>query len=262
MERAIITLDVAESKRLIARSLLEFHPVQRALREGKVIVAGGTTNGYIYEEITGKKIKKDKYTAGITCKGRMCVTPSADRIAPGVFIRGEEVEQDWMEVVEEFTAHDVFIKGGNAFDLEGNVGIMVGNPRSGTIGRALPIVNARGAELILPLGLEKLVPSVPEAASLMGIDVLSKGMGMKVGLNCITYGTLFTEVHALETLFEVEAFPAGAGGVGGSEGSQSILIVGSEEELERALKLALSVKGEPPLPENKRDCPCDEQCIL
>lgn len=262
MERALITLDVAESKRLIARAVIKLPVVQEALRTGKVIIAGGTTNAYIYEEITGKKIERERYTAGITCGGRMCVSPAEGRIPPAAFIKGEEVEKDWQEVLNEFGAGDVFFKGGNAFDLEGNVGVMIGNPVGGTIGKALPIVNARGAELIFPVGLEKLIPSVPEVASLLGINVLKRGMGMKVGMNCITYGEIFTEVHALESLFDIEALPAGAGGIGGSEGSQTILILGDEEELKCALEFAKSVKGEPPLPGNKRPCPCDDQCIL
>ncbi len=262
MERALITLDVAESKRIIARAVIQLPEVQEALRKGKVIVAGGTTNAYIYEEITGKEIQKERYTAGITCGGRMCVSPAEGRISPAVFIEGEEIEKDWLEVLEEFTSGDVFFKGGNAFDLEGNVGVMIGNPVGGTIGKALPIVNARGAELIFPIGLEKLIPSVPEAASLMGIDVLQKGMGMKVGMNSVNYGEIFTEVDALESLFFIEAFPAGAGGIGGSEGSQTILLIGDREELENALEFAKGVKGEPPLPGNKRPCPCEDQCIL
>ncbi len=262
MERALITLNVSESKRLIARAVVQLPTVQKAIRQGKIIIAGGTTNAYIYEEISGKEIRKELYTAGLTCGGRMCVSPAEKRIPPAVFINGEEVEKDWQEVLEDFSSGDVFFKGGNAFDLEGNVGVMIGNPVGGTIGKALPVLNARGSELIFPIGLEKLIPSVPEAASLMGIDVLKKGMGMKVGMNCITYGEIFTEVHALESLFVIEAIPAGAGGIGESEGSQTILLLGDEEELEKALEFAKSVKGEPSLPGNKRPCPCEDQCIL
>ena len=262
MERVLITLTVSESKRLIARGIIEHPEVQRALNQGTVIIAGGTTNGYILEELTGENIDKELYTAGVTCEGKICVTSSEDRLPPAVFKNGQKTEKNWNEALKDFSGDDVFIKGANALDLEGNAGILMGSPTGGTIGAALPIVTARGSSLIMPVGLEKLIPSVPEAASLMGIESLSQGMGMKVGMLSVSFGEVFTELEAIEMLCGVEAISAAAGGIGGSEGSQTLLLLGNKEEIDDALKVVENIKGEPPLPGEKRQCPCANECLF
>ena len=49
----VMAFTPAESKRLIARAVVAMTPVRRALENGRVIVAGGTTNAYVAEEILG-----------------------------------------------------------------------------------------------------------------------------------------------------------------------------------------------------------------
>ncbi|HDN67541.1 MAG TPA: hypothetical protein ENF86_01135, partial [Firmicutes bacterium] len=59
-------LTVAESKRLIAKGVKELEVVKRALRDGMVTVAMGTTNTYVAEELSGQRIAKFSYTTGLT----------------------------------------------------------------------------------------------------------------------------------------------------------------------------------------------------
>lgn len=261
MKRALVTLTVSESKRLIARSVVSLPEIQKAREKGYIIVAGGTTNGYVVEELIGEKIAKEKYTAGIICGGRACITPEETRIAPVVLKDGKMVTEDWTEAVNRFGRDDVFIKGASAIDFDGVAGVLMASPAGGTIGKALPIVSARGSHLIIPVGLEKLIPSVPEAANLMGIDVLEQGIGKKVGLMCVDYGELITEIEALEILAGVDVIPAAAGGVGGTEGGQTLILIGDDEELEDALEIVKGIKGEPPLLDNKAACPCSSPCM-
>ena len=75
LHRALFVLTPSEGKRLIAKGVKEMPEVQEALHSGKLIIAGGTTNAFIAEELTGIKIEPDRYTAGIITKGRLCVTP-------------------------------------------------------------------------------------------------------------------------------------------------------------------------------------------
>lgn len=263
MKRLLITLTVSEGKRLIAKGVAKLPSVQRALEEGMIIIAGGTTNGYIAEELTGMAIDKEKYTAGVICQGRICVTPLEGRIKPLVLKKGQEVDSDWQTALHNFTHKDIFIKGGNALDLLGNVGVLMADREGGTIGKALPIVVARGSQLIFPIGLEKLIPSVPAAAAFMGTDALDKGMGLKVGLMSVSYGRAVTEIDALQILGGPEkVIPVAAGGIGGSEGSLTLLLQGDKKAVDSAYSIAASVKGEPPLPGNKRACPCQQPCLL
>ncbi len=263
MKRLLVTLTVSEGKRLIAKGVMKLPSVQQALKEGTIIIAGGTTNGFIAEELTGVGIDKERYTAGVICQGRLCVTPPERRINPLVLKKGQAVDSDWQTALQDFTHKDVFIKGGNALDPAGNVGVLMANREGGTIGKALPIVVARGSKLILPLGLEKLIPSVLDAAASLGIDALDDGMGLKVGLMSVSYGQVITEIEALQLLGGLEkVIPVAAGGIGGSEGSLTLLLEGNKEAVDLAYSIANSLKGEPPLPENKRACPCQQPCLL
>jgi hypothetical protein len=259
--KAMFTLTSAESKRLLARAVVAMPEVQNAVQSGIVIVGAGTTNAFVLEELTGKPVDKARYTAGIISKGRQCVTPLAERTAPAVFVKGEKSELSWEEAVDMMGANDVFIKGGNAIDVSGVVGVQMAHPQGGTIGKALPIVVARGSQLILPVGLEKLIPDVALAADISGIQSFDLSIGMKVGLMPVTYGQPITELEALEELAEVEAYCISAGGIDGSEGSVTLAVEGEDAEVEKIFKLIKSLKGEKPLESIKQRCSqCTDKC--
>ena len=57
-------LTVAESKRLIAKAVVQMPIVKNALENGTVIVIKGTTNAYIAEELTGKKADHAAFVTG------------------------------------------------------------------------------------------------------------------------------------------------------------------------------------------------------
>ena len=58
-------------------------------------------------------------------------------------------------------------------------------------------------------------------------------------------GLIFTEIEALEVLCGVQAILIAAGGVAGAEGSVRLLIEGMDEDVEAAVELVKSIKGEP-----------------
>lgn len=261
--KAIFTLTSSEAKRLLAKSVAILPEVQNALKEGMVIVGGGTTNAFILEELTGQQVEKARYTAGIITKGRQCVTPEADRLAPVVLVNGEKSDMNWVEATEKMGANDVFIKGGNAIDHHGTVGVLLANPVAGTIGKALPIVVARGCYLILPVGLEKMIPDVNLAANVSGIKTFDKSIGMPVGLMPVTYGLPITEIQALEILAQVDAYCIGAGGVGGSEGSVVMVVEGEDQEVNKIMDIVKAIKGEPAIPALKQKCSeCGAKCTI
>ena len=261
MRRALFVLTPAEGKRLIAKGVRELPEVQKALQCGKVIISGGTTNAFVVEEITGRRLARECYPAGIVTNGRLCVTPPRKRIKPFVIINGDVVDADWEDVLNDFGPEDVFIKGANAIDATGMAGVMVASPTGGTIGKALGVVAARGSRLVVPVGLEKMIPSVQVAARSAGNMVFQQSLGLPVGLIPLINGKVVTELTALEILGQVQAVALGAGGVGGSEGAVAIAISGEEEAVKGVMELIKGIKGEPPVPGIKQRCAeCPQPC--
>ena len=65
MKRQVV-LTVSESKRLIAKGVAALPEVRRAMEEGMVVVATGTTNAYVLEELWGREFDKRRYRSGVT----------------------------------------------------------------------------------------------------------------------------------------------------------------------------------------------------
>jgi len=255
MKRALFALTVAESKRLIAKAVVSMPEVQQAFKSGRLIIGRGTTNAYIVEELLNTCIDKSKYTVGIITAGTLCITPEEGRMSEVVFVDGVQVDTPWKEVLNDFRKGDVFIKGANAIDIDGNCGVLVGNDIGGTIGGALPILAARGCTLIMPVGLEKLIPSVIDAADRIGTEQIDFSLGMPCGMIVVSSGNIaVTETMAIEELFDVEATHVASGGLSGSEGSVTIAVVGEDEEVEKVFNFIKEIKGEPAVTASKRVC--------
>ncbi len=250
---ALVVLTPSESKRLIARAIKELPEVRQALEEGMIVIIGGTTNAFVLEELLSKNIDKVRFAAGLVARGRLDVNSPDERIPPVVLKRGEPVDMHPKEAVKEFTARDVYIKGANAIDREGNAAVLMADPEGGTIGAALGALKARGSNLIMPVGLEKLIPSVKEAAPVCGIDRVEHSTGEKVGLMPIVGAKVVTELDAVDVLFGktgVRAVHVASGGVSGCEGAVTLALTGRKEGVERAFQYLVELKGEPPLEKN------------
>jgi len=240
----MITLTVAESKRLIAKGVKALPYVERAMEEGIVAVPKGSTNAYIAEELLGRRIDKKHYVLGATFP-KKSKPFSIDGSLPDVVIRHGEVVDGLtaVEAAKQMGAGDVFIKGANAINPALNqAGLLIGHPEGGTMGATLGILTSRRVRLLVPAGLEKTVPVDLEAVS----QRLKRepGCGEIYGLWAFT-GHIFTEADALTELTGVEAIPVAAGGIGGAEGAVRLLLSGSEEQIDDAMKLLDAVWGEP-----------------
>jgi hypothetical protein len=141
----------------------------------------------------------------------------------------------------------VIVKGANAIDTQGNAGVLLCNENGGAVGSFFGPAMARGIAIIMPVGLEKLVPSVPEAAAGWGQETLDYSMGVRVGLAVLTNVLIVTEVQALAVLAGVRARLVSSGGVAGNEGAAILLLEGAKENLEKAISLVEGIKGEPPI---------------
>lgn len=249
MAKASVVLTVAESKRLIAKGVAALQSVQRALKEGMIAIAKGTTNAYVVEELLGRTIDKPAYTTGLTMPRKTMHTSGLrEQKLPDIVLKnGVPVEgMTVIEAVKHMGKGDVFIKGANALDYRRKTaGILIGHPEGGTIGATIGTIVARRIELVIPVGLEKLVYEDIETLSVKTRAPDDELLTETPTLMPVT-GTIITEIEALKLLCDVEATLIASGGVAGAEGSVRLMIEGDSEKVKRALQLIESIQGEPP----------------
>jgi len=249
IESAIVTLNPAESKRLIAKAVGILPEVKAACKKGTLVIAWGTTNALVVEEILGRTIAhKTDFASGVICRGELNANPTATKIMPFVLKDGKPSEKHQRAALSEFKPDDVFIKGANAVDIKGNIGILVAAHYGGFAQEAWFAVVGRGGQFICPVGLEKLIPSVNEAAQKCGIFRFKYSMGLPTALVTFSNAKVVTEIQAIQVLTGASATHVASGGIGGSEGAVTLVIEGEAPVLEQAFELVKSVKGEPPLP--------------
>jgi hypothetical protein len=243
MKRQVV-LTVAESKRLIARGVTALPEVKRAMKEGMVVIATGTTNGYVLEELLGKDIDKRRYRSGITTPRDpdRLMEPHGEPIRDIVFRNGRIVEElDRYDAVDYMSRGDIYIKGANALDYIGQIaGVLIGSPSGGTVGAVLGQIIGKKIHLVIPIGLEKLVFEDLKDLHRITTDEDYEGPGLWP-----IVGTIITEIEALKILTGVDATLYAAGGIAGAEGSVRLIVMGEDEEVEAALEIVESIKGEP-----------------
>ncbi len=257
--KAVFTLTSAESRRLIAKAVVGMPEVKEALDKAYLLLAGGTTNAFIAQELLhDRSIEPGLCTAGISCDGLLCVTaPSSRNSYPNVFFKGEaQPEKTLTEAMNDFHPETVVIKGANAVDPQGYVGVITAGFDGGTIPRIIGTTTSKGLLMITPVGLEKLVPSVRDAAAALGgATHIQYSLGADCGMYCLGNTRVVTELEAIRMLFDCEARLVCCGGVGGNEGAVTLAVDGEKDKLEAMINfLETEVKGEPPVKGNKGVC--------
>ena len=246
---ALVVLNPPESRRLLAKATVALPEVQNAYKNGMIIIARGITTAFVSEELFGIKVDpKVHQTVGTVCGGITNANAGPPPCTWHVIRKGKVVEgADSNVEILNFGPDDVFIKGANAIDTEGNAGIFTSSVKGGTIGMCWPIVTPRGCHLIMPVGLEKLVPSVIEAAKHSGLYHFKYSTGLPAKLTPVILGKVVTEIQAFAMLAGVRTYHLGSGGVGGSEGAVVLALEGDEKRVKNAFELVKSIKGEPPV---------------
>lgn len=252
--QALFTLTPSESKRLIGKAVAAMPEVQNAKEKGYLIIGRGSTNAYIAEELSGQTIEKEKYVAGQVIRGVFCVLNQEVRMQPIVFHKGDILKIDPAAIVDKLSHEDILIKGANAVDHTGKVGIVMAGPTGGTMGQFYMAMKAQGATIIYPVGLEKLIPSVELAARFGGRLKIKRSIGAPAGLACIADGIVITETHCIESMFGIRAVHFASGGYGNAEGSATFVIEGKKEDVNRCMDFMENIKGEPPLQAAKGPC--------
>ena len=254
--KAVFTMIPAESRRLIAKAVVQMQEIEIAKQKAYIILNGGTTNGYIAQELLGMRdLEPQKFTAGTNTHRLLCVTDADKRTPfPIILYKGERSSKTLPEALQDFHVETVLIKGANAIDLEGNAGVITAGFDGGTIGATYGTATSQGLKYIFPVGQEKMVPSVKEAAAWAGAKTLDYTMGADFGMFCIPNGIVVTEIEALKILADVDAKHIASGGVGESAGAVVLVIKGEETNVRKAISIVESIKGEPILKGFKGTC--------
>jgi hypothetical protein len=244
MKQATVVLNPAESKRLLAKAVVSLPEIQDAYSNGRLSISTCSTNSLVLEELTGEKIPPYKYCIGMVADGLLTTSDKDDREAARFFVKGQRVDMEALPFLDTFQKGDAVVKGASAVDPQGNVGVLASNPQAGTIGALISFVAVRGLPVIFPVGLEKLVPSVLDAAIGWGQLTLHRSMGENVWLYPVPCGLVVTEIQALGVLAGVRVRHVASGGIGGSEGAVVLLLEGPEANIEQAWEVVSGVKGE------------------
>ena len=209
----------------------------------------GTTSSYLAEELLGE-YDKTRHIAGIIVPKGLAVTKGETRASDAIFHKGQYLEnKKVIDVVDKMCSEDVIIKSANALDENYVPVVLLAHETAGTIGTFIGPASSKNIKVIVPVGLEKSIPvAYEEFIGQFGRDDWDYAIGTPVGAIALTQAIVFTELEAVEALFDVTATPIASGGVNGAEGSISLLIEGEEENIVRAYEFFTDLKGEPPFP--------------
>lgn len=234
---ALVVMRSEESKELIGQAVATLPRVRHAAAHGRMVIVGGSTTRYVARHLLNEDPGCATFAVGWIRDGLLGESPKDGR-GPGPFLLDHgAISRGWpAPLLDKFQAGDIYIKGGNALDPMGNVGVLMGSPTGGTIGVALAILLARGGELIVPISLQKLIPSVTAACGLLGQGKVDRVMGTPVGMMPIPAGaaTVVNEIEALHILFGVTATHVASGGVDDCIGSVTLHLSGTPDAMDSA----------------------------
>ena len=245
VKQGVVVLTPAESKRLLAKAVASLAEVRWAYANGKLAVGSGSTDSFVVEELTGEKIEPYRFCVGMNAVGMLTMSAEQDRVLGRFYERGQRNDAPYAELLKTMGKGDVIVKGANAVDPSGNAGVLLCNENGGAVGAMFGVASGRGIPVISPVGLEKQIASVPDAAAGWGQLTLDYAMGVRVGLSSLTSLLVVTEIQALALMAGVRARLVACGGIGGNEGAVTLLIEGDSGSFDKALQIIQGIKGEP-----------------
>ena len=261
--RAQITLLPNESKKLIAKGLADMDEVKTALKEGIVVMHPSSSTLFLVEEILGKVPETEVWMCGAITPRAACgddavkvwMTTHPEARGKGgpesfpfcwVIEKGKLSQGETLaSLFARMGPKDVYVKGVNAIDPQGKVGVLIGNEvEGGTIGKVISAQKQKGFTIIYPVGLEKLIPvSIQEAAAAARDRLnLAYSMGSRCSL-LLCEGKVVTELRAITLLTGATAIPIAAGGVDGAEGAITLVVSGEDTQVKRAIAYIEEAKG-------------------
>jgi len=241
--KAQIVLTVNEPKRLIAKAIISLPEIKNALEKGKILLKGGTTVSAIAKELVGIPLR---ICGRISKRGTVSSQIISVKHPHSILLEKgkiKNIDDNIVEVVKNLGRGDIIIISGNALDSQKNVGMMAGSVSGGNPGIAVSGMLSEGAKVIIPIGLEKLIPgTIRDASMIAGRKDVDVSYGMAVGLIPL-YGKVVTEKDAVEILAKLNCTVIGKGGILGAEGSTVMVVEGLDKEVKKILKVIKEVKG-------------------
>ncbi len=241
-------LTPAAGKRLIAKAIAVHPEVQSALESGTVVVIAGTTNGYVAEELLAGRDQAESFSRKNFFRG--VTLPPAKSAPHGASFPGDVILSDgvWQkgktvfDALDSLKEGDVIMKGANAVDLvRRQAGVLVGDPKAGTIAVSVQAAVGRRVRLILPVGVEKRIPG-----DLQSVIRTLNAPGGKGPRMYPAPGEIVTELDAIKRLTGASAEVTAAGGVGGAEGAVWFTVTGDSGQETAAQDLLESICREEP----------------
>jgi len=245
--KASAVLNSTTAKRLIAQGVAAHPLITDAMQEGTVVVTMGTTNGYVASELLGDPIDQGAFAAGVI-DDRWNINARLGEATDLVLKDGVQIPFDEKAVLSGLTAGDVVIKGGNALDPFGTVGVLLASATGGTVGRYASSAIARGVDIVIPISVAK---SIHTPITDLMLEMGSHKMELPMGLPCGMYpliGQVVSEIEALQLLFDVRAMHVCSSGIGIGKGSVSLLIEGEDDKVRAAFERVQQLSQLPEIP--------------
>lgn len=252
---ASAVLTPAESKKLISKAILAMPQVQAALQNGYFVIHPCSTSVYIYRELTGS-FPDGAWVFGYvgpqgadrSLEAKRSIALEKEGIPARkqwVFYKG--VLQDARplgKVLSDMKAGDVFLKGANAMDAQGNFAVLTPSPKSGgTTGKIVKASQENEFTIIIPVGVEKIIPtSLDDVLAYVGQEVPTESIGLSCGL-ARGQGIKVDERDAVRILTGIEPMVGACGGIDGAEGAVTLFLRGDDDKVAVAMNLLRSVKG-------------------
>ena len=242
-----VNLTVSEGKRLIAKGIMAMPSVKEKLEKGMIIVTKGTTNTYIAEELLNTSIEHGSFVIGhFAPEGQSPVNADKRQMQEVVIKDGKLLDVTYDEALKMLEPSDIVMKGGNLLNYSmKQAAVCIGAPNGGTTYKLLSYVGEGKAELIIPIGLEKETTANLEILE-NTLNAGNERLNSVPRLYMFRTGTVFTEIEAIRQFAYVKVFPYGVGGISGREGGVSLVISGSETEVNKVLELVKTIQGERP----------------
>jgi len=218
--KAQILLTPAGAKHLIGKALSKKLDLTK-----RIYIAYGSTNIYLLYHLG---IEVNNYIAG--CNYKHILNVNENRPKPIVLENGKKIDIGEFDIKSE----DIFVKGANALWYEDKIkyaGVLAADKNGGTFGNFYIKAAVRGANIIIPVGHEKLIPFYYPATQ--NVDF---SMGSKVALLRFFNGVVYTEIEAFRDLFDLEANIIAAGGILDTQGAVVFEVEG--EKVKEAMDFA------------------------
>jgi len=269
--KAQVVLTPTESKRLLSKAVLNLPEIQRALSDGILILHPSSTTIFMLGELGLKLTDERIWVCGhVSPKGLCMARPIIDTVLEDRDYTAAKYPFDLIirkgkllpfkqptlgPALEEMDSKDIYVKGVNAIDLEGNAGVLLAEKRGGSLGLVLEKQKTKKFKIVIPVGLEKRIP-IPIGDAIKAANKIEKAQGIPCAIWRLR-GKLITEIEAFRQLCNVEAIPVSAGGLCGAEGAFVWVLQGEETNVQKAYRLCDQIRG-PVLPYSLNVYECAE----